>query len=42
MGFLNKLGVTFPFPFSPTCELFNMEVTISHATDTIDYEFRDI
>ena len=42
MGFLNKLGVTFPLPVRPTRELFTMEVTISYTTDSIDYELRDI
>lgn len=42
MSFFNELGVALPLPSGSARELFAMEVTISHATDTIDYELRDI
>lgn len=42
MRFLNKFGVALPLPSRSTHELFAMEVTISHAADSIDYELRDI
>lgn len=42
MSFFDELGVALPLPSRSTSALFTMEVTISHATDTIDYELRDI
>ena len=42
MSFFNKFGVAPPLPIGSTCELFAMEIAISHTADTIDYELHDI